>query len=77
MQAVALQAGEGTLFMLAALWFGKHSALSFTQHIQVPIERESSADVAIKVLSHEIEIYEYLPFSPESKSLRGSAWGAG
>ena len=55
MQAVALQLREGMLFMWAALWFGEHLALSFTQHIQVPVERESSADgyMAIKIVSHE------------------------
>lgn len=55
MQTVALQLGKGMLFMWAALWFGEHLTLSFTQHIQVPMERESSVDgyTAIKIVSHE------------------------
>lgn len=64
--------------MWAAIWFGRNSTFSFTQHIQVPLEREALADVygAVKNLSHE-SILKCSPFFTATKKSQGSPSGAG
>lgn len=64
--------------MWAAIWFGRSSTFSFTQHIQVPLEREALADVyrAVKNLSCE-STSERSPFFTATKTSQGSLGGAG
>lgn len=63
--------------MWAAIWFGRSSTFSFTQHIQVPLEREALADVyeAVKNLSHQ-STSECSPFFTTTKKSQGSPSGA-
>lgn len=64
--------------MWAVTWFSRSSTFSFTQQIQVPLEREALAVVygAVKHLSHE-STSEHSPFFTATTKSQGSLSGAG